>query len=163
MGAFTAKNLWMKRTHSRGGYAANVPSRMYALSRPGVLYWRETISRTGMAFVALSTCVALSAINQPHRSPHAPPQRASSAQSRENPASPISPMGYASGGAVNSGRHAPRREEVTSSSSSLWCIRCALKADGAAPKHRADKRARGGKVKLTAGATINIINSPGHA
>ena len=62
--------------------------------------------------------------------------------------------GYASGGAV----HSDEAADVKLIKAKVK--KTALKMDGGKPKHRADKRARGGKVKHK-GTTVNIINSPG--
>ena len=64
---------------------------------------------------------------------------------------------YASGGAV----HADEKADVKLIKAKVK--KTALKMGGEHPKHRADKRARGGRTKMKKGTTVNIINSPGHA
>lgn len=62
--------------------------------------------------------------------------------------------GYASGGGVQA-VEAPKAKAKGSA-----VKKTAMRMTGGAVKHRADKRARGGKVKHK-GTTVNIINSPG--
>ena len=62
--------------------------------------------------------------------------------------------GYASGGAVAAAK--PIKGKATGGA----VKKTAMRMTGGAVKHRADKRARGGKVKHK-GTTVNIINSPG--
>lgn len=63
--------------------------------------------------------------------------------------------GYAHGGAV----HADEKADMKLIKHSVK--KSALKAHGDKPKHRADKRARGGRTKKK-GTTVNIINAPSH-
>ena len=70
--------------------------------------------------------------------------------------------GYASGGAVNDATELHPDEKADIKLVKKTVKKSALKMAGGAVKHRADKRARGGKVKHK-GATINILNAPGHA
>lgn len=65
--------------------------------------------------------------------------------------------GYASGGGV----HSDEKADIKLIKSKVK--KTALKMSGEHPKHRADKRARGGRTKMKKGTTVNIINSPGHA
>lgn len=65
--------------------------------------------------------------------------------------------GYASGGGV----HSDEAADVKLIKSKVK--KTALRMDGGAVKHRADKRARGGRTKAKKGTTINIINSPQHS
>jgi hypothetical protein len=64
--------------------------------------------------------------------------------------------GYAAGGGV----HSDEAADVKLIKSKVK--KSALRMDGGAVKHRADKRARGGRTKAKKGTTVNIINSPQH-
>lgn len=67
--------------------------------------------------------------------------------------------GYATGGAVAASGIRPKARRANGGSVKT----AGLTMAGEGTKHRADKRARGGKIKGKKGTTINIINTPGHA
>lgn len=68
--------------------------------------------------------------------------------------------GYASGGAIPND-HPDEKADIKLIKAKVK--KTSLKAEGGKVKHRADKRARGGRTNKKKGMTVNIINSPGHA